>query len=224
MSEKPHICKYVFSSVGTKVIMTVTGVALFGFVFAHLTGNLLLYAGEETFNLYAAKLQSLGPLLWVARIGLLFVAVAHVASAIRLTQMNKAARPMPYMKSATVQASLASRTMAITGGWVFFFILYHLAHFTFRKVHIFDMPNPESVFQIVVSSFQQPAVSLLYIVSVLLMGGHLSHGLSSMFQSIGFNHPSLSPAIRKITPILAWGWALGFVSIPVSCLLGIIHF
>lgn len=224
MSEKSHMCRYVFSSIGMKFLMALSGLAMFGFVVAHLSGNLLLFKGEEAFNYYAESLKQLGPLLWIARIGILVTAIVHVFTAIRLTRMNRAARPMPYMKNATIQASLASRTMAVTGGWVLFFILYHLAHFTFQKVHIFDVPNPSSLFQIVVASFQQPAVAALYIVSLVLMGNHLNHGLSSLFQSLGFNHPTFTPMIKRAVPVVAWGWALCFISIPVSCLLGIISY
>ena len=102
------------SSIGGKVTMAVTGFMLFGFVVTHLLGNLQLLRGPDKINAYAKWLHDLGPLLWVMRIGLLAVFILHVATAIRLSRANKAARPVAYRKPNTVQANMASRSMLLS--------------------------------------------------------------------------------------------------------------
>jgi len=209
------------------MIMAVTGLALCLFLIGHLSGNLLTFVGADAFNDYAARLKSLGPLLWVARIGLLAVFGTHVVTAIMLTRKNRAARPEGYVFSSTLQASYASRTMVVSGMVTLLFVLYHLAHFTLHWVdsanatHM-DYLGRHDAFQMLVLGFQNPITSGLYIVAMLVLGSHLSHGLSSLFQSLGLNHKNFSPTIRKIAPLLGWTIVLGFISIPVAVLAGII--
>lgn len=215
------------SSLGAKYLMAITGFMLFGFLIAHLSGNLLAYAGQDAFNTYAAKLKSLGPLLWVARLGLLAVAVSHVVFAARLTAANRAARPIAYAKQATIQASFASRTMPYTGLTVLLFIGYHLAHYTlhlidpsFAQMH--DSLGRHDAYGMLVVGFQQPLVVGLYVAGMLAIGVHLQHGLSSLFQSLGLSHPNMNGLIRSAAPAIAWLIVLLFLSIPVSVLTGII--
>ena len=215
------------SSIGLKMIMAVTGLALFLFLIAHLSGNLLTFAGAEAFNTYAAKLKSLGPLLWVARIGLLVVFATHVLTATMLTRKNRAARPQNYVFKDTIQASYASRTMMMSGVITLLFVLYHLAHFTFHWVGAtdaehFDYLGRHDAYQMLVLGFQNPVTSGLYVIAMLVLGMHLSHGLSSLFQSLGLNHPNFFPAIKKVAPLLAWAIVIGFISIPVAVLAGMI--
>jgi succinate dehydrogenase / fumarate reductase cytochrome b subunit len=213
------------SSIGAKFVMAITGLALIGFLVAHLSGNLLVYAGPEAFNAYAAKLKSLGPLLWVMRIGLLAIAVTHVVFAIRLTRANRLARPIPYVAKATIQASYASRTMPMTGLIVLFFIGYHLAHFTLHLVDpsyadLHDSLGQHDAYRMLVLGFQNPVACALYVAGMLAIGTHLSHGMSSMFQSLGINHPNINRVFQCGAPALAWVLVLAFLSIPISVQLG----
>lgn len=216
------------SSVGAKMVMGVTGLMLFLFLVAHLTGNLLTFAGEDAFNTYAAKMQSLGPLLWLARGGLLAVLVVHVAVAMKLARANCTARPVKYAHKDYVKASYASRTMVMTGLITFAFICFHLAHYTLYWVDpsvadYMDAQNRHDAYRMLVLGFQNPLVTGTYIVAMLLIGLHLSHGLSSLFQSLGLNHPNFTPLIKCAGPAIAWLLVLGFISIPVSVLFGIIR-
>ncbi|MFO0965675.1 MAG: succinate dehydrogenase cytochrome b subunit [Gemmataceae bacterium] len=127
----PWFRKVLVSTVGSKFILALSGWGLTGFVIIHMLGNIQLFAGQEAVNRYAQWLKDLGPLLWVARIGLLIVFLFHVIWAVRLSLKSKAARPVAYVYKDTVQASLASRTMLLTGLVIFAFLLYHLAHYTF---------------------------------------------------------------------------------------------
>ena len=122
------------SSLAKKYVTAVTGTLLILFVLAHMAGNLLIFAGPDALNSYAHHLQSLGPLLWVARIGLLVIFVIHLLATLQLRHENAKARPQRYAYEQTLQASWASRHMLLTGVVLLLFVLYHLAHFTFGVV------------------------------------------------------------------------------------------
>jgi succinate dehydrogenase / fumarate reductase cytochrome b subunit len=134
----------VRSSLGSKYVMALTGIALIGFVVAHMSGNLLVYAGRDALNTYAATLKQHPALLWAARAGLLVIFVVHVVLGIRLTRQNSAARPVSYAYEDTLQASWASRHMLLTGLVLLAFVVYHLAHFTLgvvKRAHVQSTPH-----------------------------------------------------------------------------------
>jgi hypothetical protein len=122
------------SSIGAKLIMALTGILLFGFLIAHLLGNLQVFGGAEKINHYGQALRDLGALLWVARIGLLVIAVVHVATALRIVQANQAARPVAYVKQANRQIKPQTRLMWTSGLVLLGYALFHLAHFTWGYV------------------------------------------------------------------------------------------
>ena len=220
------------SSIGGKATMAVTGLLLFGFVVAHLLGNLQLLKGADAINNYAKMLHDLGPLLWVARIGLLVVFVLHVATAIRLSRANKAARPVAYAKGATMQATMASRSMVLSGLTVGAFLVYHLAHFTFGAVHgaraakaleVANAPwNGHNVHAMVTGSFADPLVVTLYVAAQVVLVLHLSHGVQSLAQTLGFHHGRYTPMVRSLSVVLALAIAGGNAFLALSVLLGIV--
>lgn len=220
------------SSIGGKATMAVTGLLLFGFVVAHLLGNLQLLKGADAINNYAKMLHDLGPLLWVARIGLLVVFVLHVATAIRLSRANKAARPVAYAKGATMQATMASRSMVLSGLTVGAFLVYHLAHFTFGAVHGAGAAkatevanaawNGHNVHAMVTGSFADPLVVTLYVAAQVVLFLHLSHGIQSLAQTLGFHHGRYTPMVRSLSVVLALAIAGGNAFLALSVLLGIV--
>ena len=220
------------SSIGGKATMAVTGLLLFGFVVAHLLGNLQLLKGADAINNYAKMLHDLGPLLWVARIGLLAVFVLHVATAFRLSRANKAARPVAYAKGATMQATMASRSMVLSGLTVGAFLVYHLAHFTFGAVHgaraakaleVANAPwNGHNVHAMVTGSFADPLVVTLYVAAQVVLFLHLSHGVQSLAQTLGFHHGRYTPMVRSLSVVLALAIAGGNAFLALSVLLGIV--
>lgn len=205
--------------------MAVTGILLLLFVIAHMLGNLQLFAGPDRLNAYAKGLQDLGPLLWAARAGLLAIFVLHVATAVRLTRMNRAARPVPYEVFRPGATSYAARTMVMSGMVVAAFVLYHILHFTLGVVqpghfrHV-DALGRHDVHRMVVEGFRSVPVALSYIVAQVLLGMHVAHGGSSLFQSLGATHPRLLRLRTAFGPGLAGLIVLGNVSIPLACLLG----
>jgi succinate dehydrogenase / fumarate reductase, cytochrome b subunit len=218
------------SSLGKKYIMAVSGFVLFLFVVGHLVGNLQFFLGAESINRYGHFLQTNVELIWPARIFLLLMIGLHIWSAIKLSIENKAARPIPYADWNPTTASYASRTMLMSGIIIFAFIIYHLLHYTVQVQYIngtgqsfatFEDPQKRhDIFKMMVIGFKNPWVSGFYIIGIGLLCLHLSHGVSSMFQSLGLKNKVYGPCLDKGSRIIAWLIFLGYVSIPISVLLG----
>jgi succinate dehydrogenase / fumarate reductase, cytochrome b subunit len=225
------------TSVGSKFLMALTGLGLTLFVIVHMLGNLLVFAGRDALNSYAHMLKENGELLWLARGGLLTIFVVHVYLGIQLTLDNKAARPVPYAREDTVQASWASRHMMLTGLVLLAFIVYHLAHFTFGLVQRpggksnFEMTQAvpddpahlrQDVYAMVIFGFQDPVITISYVVAMVFLWLHLWHGGSSWFQSLGLNHPRYWGLIQWIGPVVATVVLIGNCSMPLAVLSGLI--
>lgn len=215
------------SSIGAKSIVALTGMGLTLFVIAHMVGNLQLFLGPDALNAYATKLKEMPELLWTARIGLLTIFVVHIGLTLWLAVHNRQARPVGYVFPNTRAASIASRTMVYSGLALLAFTLLHLAHYTFGLMNpeyltAMDPKNRHDVYSMVVRGFRVWWVSLLYIISMLLLGLHLSHGVSSMFQSLGLNRPRYNPWIQRGGLTVAWVLMIGNISMPVAVLLGFV--
>jgi succinate dehydrogenase / fumarate reductase cytochrome b subunit len=211
------------SSVGGKFVVGLTGLGLCGFLLGHLSGNLLVYGGPEAINAYAEGLRKFPALLWTMRIGIIITFLLHLWLTLRLNLHNKAARPEGYAVKSYRKASFSSRTMVQTGLLTLLYIAFHLAQFTFR------VTSPEigafghyDVYQMLIFSFHQPLNVILYIAALIVLGLHLSHGISSMFQSLGINHPKYNKLLRLLGPGLSTVIVLLYISIPVSILLGVV--
>jgi len=218
-----RVARFYESTVGKKAVMAATGIILFGFVVGHLLGNLQFYLGPEALNAYGHNLRKLGPLLWVVRLALLAAVVAHVTAAVQLWQLNRAARPEGYRRLSAVSSSYASRTMMVSGPLLGLFIVYHLYHLTLGPHLRHDADGFPLVYENVVAGFSDPVGSGIYIVAMGFLGMHLAHGVWSMFQSVGWNHPKYMPLIRRAATLAAALIVLGNISIPVAVLLGFHH-
>jgi succinate dehydrogenase / fumarate reductase cytochrome b subunit len=222
-----RLVRLLRTSIGRKLLVAVTGLAMGLFVIGHLLGNLLLFKGPEAFNGYADYLKG-HPLLWVSRIGLLVVLIVHVVTAMRLYRENRAARPQRYVVDATVEASFASRHMVFSGLLVLAFVVYHLLHLTvgviepdvFREMHAKSRPD---VYGMVVHSFSSLWIAISYVVAMLLLGMHLIHGFLSFLRTVGVHHESYNALIRIVGPVLVIVIITGFCSIPLGVYLGVIQ-
>ena len=218
------------SSLGQKYIMAVTGFVLFLFVIAHLFGNLQIFLGREALNRYGHFLQSNPELIWPARVILLILVTLHIWSAVKLSLANKAARPVSYAKYQPVGSSYASRTMLMSGLIVFAFIIYHLLHFTAQVQYLnltgqsfitfVDPERRHDIFKMMIVGFNNVWVSAFYVLSMGLLCLHLSHGTSSMFQSIGWKNQAYGPLLDRLARAAAFLIFVGYASIPVAVLLG----
>jgi len=224
MSSTP--CNCACSSIGKKVVMALTGLILVGFIIGHLSGNLLYFKGPAALNEYAKWLHDHAALIWGARITLLAAVGLHIWAGISLALENRAARAGGPEVTATRRASLASLTMPYTGLVVLGFIVFHLLHYTLRTValapEVIAKADAGDVHQMLVAGFQNPVVSAFYIVSLALLSLHLSHGVSSLFQTLGLRNERWRG--RLDAAALAFGWLvfLGFSSIPAAILGGCI--
>lgn len=221
------IISWTFSSIGKKTIVAVTGIFLVLFLIGHLVGNLTFFLGPDAINLYAKKLHDLGPLLWVARIGLLVLIALHIYFTMLLWKENRTARPSKYEYKNRVQSTVFVRTMRVSGLVIFAFILFHLAHFTLRIVDpaysqmrtMLDGEEVLDVYRMVVAGFSVAWVSIFYVISLGLVAFHLSHGVGSLFQTLGLTNKTLRPLFEQGGRLLAWALFLGFASIPISVLI-----
>jgi succinate dehydrogenase / fumarate reductase cytochrome b subunit len=229
------------STVGSKYIVALTGLALTGFVVAHMSGNLLIFRGRDALNSYALFLKERGGLLWLARGGLLFVFVLHIRLAVGLKFRNLAARPTRYSYEDTVQASWASRTMIWSGLVVLAFVVFHLLHYTFGLVaattpdgrnylylHESLAGSPHGpaqrhdVYMMTVYGFRNVPVSIAYIIAQVFLGLHLSHGVSSSFQSLGWAAPRWWRLISGAGSTVALAVVIGNVAMPLAVMMRVI--
>lgn len=219
------------SSIGAKLVMAVTGILLFGFLIAHLLGNLTVFGGAEKINQYGQALRDLGPMLWVARVGLIVIAVAHIATALRLVKANEAARPVPYLKQASRQIKPQTRLMWTSGLVLLGYALFHLAHFTWgfvlhdywkAEAKIADGRVVHDVHTMIVLGFQVWWVSAAYLVAMVFLALHLCHAIPSFFQTIGLHHSKYQRALKMSGPAIATLIFLGYASIPVAIWAGLV--
>ncbi len=218
------------SSLGKKYIMAITGCALFLFVIGHLVGNLQFFMGPDVLNHYGHFLQSNWEIKWPARIGLLLMVALHVTSAARLAAENRAARGTDYGCQKPLGSTYASRTMVMSGLIVGAFVIYHLLHYTAlvkgvnltgQDFHEFKDPQGRhDIYRMLVVGFSKPVVALFYVVAMALLCLHLSHGVSAMFQSLGWKKHYYRALIDRIARMAALLIFAGYVSIPVAVLVG----
>lgn len=225
----PWPVEFYRSSVGKKWVMAVTGILLMAYVFAHMVGNLKMYMGADDFNHYGEFLRELFvPLLprtatlWIMRVGLIAAFAFHIHAAWALTLMNRRARVAGgYISKRDYQsANAASRSMRLSGVVILLFVIYHLADLTWGTA------NPDfvrgDVYRNVVASFEQPLVSLFYIIANVLLGVHLFHGAWSLFQSLGWNNPRWNSWRRQFAVAFAGVVMIGNVSFPIAVLTGVV--
>jgi succinate dehydrogenase / fumarate reductase cytochrome b subunit len=223
--------QFLGSNIGLKLVMALSGLGLFGFVLVHMLGNLQVYLGPEKFNAYAAMMQG-NPLLWPARIGLLGLVGAHMASAAILVSRSRSARSQAYKAHQWLAGTYAVRTMRWGGVILLGFIVYHLLHMTagLGGVHPdFKHCVPGSDGALVCSSyhnfvvgFSQPLATGVYIVAMLALGMHLAHGVWSLCRTLGLGNPRYDALARKAALFFGALITVGNISMPIAVLTGII--
>lgn len=210
------IVKVCCTSVGQKILMALTGLSLCGFLVAHLAGNLNLFAGEEAFNGYAAKLHSLGPLLAIAETGLFAMFLLHIGLAISTTAMSRGARTSQYEEKHSKQKGFilpnggASNLMLVTG---FIILAYLVLHIIDMKLNLRGFEGGDNKFVQVKAVLSDLVTGTFYVISIIALGIHLSHGVSSACQTLGVNHPRWNGLIRMGGYLFAWGISAGFISL-----------
>lgn len=203
------------SSVGTKILVGTTGLALFLYLIIHVAGNLLIFFGPDFFNKYAYILES-NPLIPIIEIGLLLIFLTHVYRTVTMYRDNRRARPMPYAKKESAgtpsRKSVASSTMIFSGLWLLVFIVIHVK--AFRYGTEYDWPaGGRDLYRLEMENFGHPLTVGFYLLSMLVVGSHLWHGVSSGFQSLGADQRRWTPRLLNAGKAIAVLIAGGFMTI-----------
>jgi succinate dehydrogenase / fumarate reductase cytochrome b subunit len=200
----------LWSSIGKKLMMAITGLSFCAFLLGHLAGNLTIYAGQEAFNSYAAHLHSLGPLITAAELGLLVCAVIHIVTGLTLFYQNTTARGGRYaVNKKGGGRTIGSATMPYSGVLLLVFVVVHLINF-----HFVDKSNT-TIFQIVSEKFANPLWAFIYVAAMIVAAVHVSHGFWSAFQTIGANHPKYMPAVMVFSILFSLAIGVGFGLLPI---------
>jgi len=211
------------SQIGKKSVSAVTGIILFLFVIGHLLGNLQSFQGMEKFNAYAHFLQSTKGLLWTTRLVMLAAVILHATAGIQLYLGSRAARPVPYRAPLVPSTPVASRTMIWTGLLTLAFVIYHLLDLTLGAAVVHAGFVPGDAFFNLVTTFHNLGKVIFYGISLIGLGLHLSHGLYSMFQSLGFRSALWTPQIQKAAVVVGVVLALLYIFIPAGVVVGLIR-
>jgi succinate dehydrogenase / fumarate reductase cytochrome b subunit len=214
--------------IGKKVVMAVTGIVFIGFVIGHVFGNLKIFEGPDQINAYSRFLREVGmpelgygQLLWLVRIVLLVSVTLHITAAVQLTRMSRAARPIGYSAKRDIETSWAARTMRCGGVLLVAFIVFHLLHLTGGVVGFgAGQFKHLAVYQNVVAAFAVWPVAVFYIVAMGALCLHLSHGIWSMLQTLGWNTARNEATLRILSRVIAIVVFIGFTSVPVAVMTG----
>lgn len=213
------------SSVGTKLLLAFTGLALFGFLIVHLYGNLLAYLGPASYNEHAHELIS-NPLIIPAELGLIAIFLMHVVKAIGNYARNRAARPSGYgvkkWAGGPSRKSLGSTTMIWTGLATLLFVAIHLKTFKYGPYYLDAATGRRDLFRLLLDVFHNPFYVAAYLLSMLLLGLHLRHGISSAMQSLGLMPDSMTGRLLRAGMLLAILVAGLFAVIPVTIYFGLV--
>jgi succinate dehydrogenase / fumarate reductase, cytochrome b subunit len=200
------ISRFYASSIGKKILVALTGLVLLGFVLGHMIGNLLIFAGKDAINEYGHLLQTAlhGGGVWIARIGLLAAVALHIVATISLTRANNAARQDKYGMQKAQVSSKSSHIMIWSGLTILAFIIYHLLHFTARVGNDYASykttlhgETVHDVYRMVIAGFSWAPASIFYLIAMALLCSHLSHGFSSLFQTLGISTDKSEPLFKK---------------------------
>jgi succinate dehydrogenase / fumarate reductase, cytochrome b subunit len=219
-SRRTRLQRFFGTSIGLKIVMAVTGVALCLFVLGHMAGNLQVFQGAGPLNDYAKLLRREPALLWAARLGLLAAVGLHIYAYLALTKKNSAARSVGYREVARKESSFASRSMTLTGPLVLAFIVFHILHLTTGTVH--PDYHEGDVYANLVSGLRVVWVSVFYLLAMAALGFHLWHGVWSMFQTLGANQPRYRSFGRRFATAFTLVVCLGFAAVPLAVLAGVI--
>jgi len=198
------------SSVGKKMLMALTGLGMIGFLAGHLLGNMMAFAGADAFNGYAAKLHAMQPYLSVFNIGLIALALIHIAVGITLFLENLYARPAKYKVFKDPGGrTLGSNTMPYTGALILIFVILHLLKFTFTDKSV------TPIYQQMTATFSNPLWVIFYVAAMVVVAVHISHGFWSLFQTFGLNQPHYMPLIMILGLVVTFVFGIGFGILPI---------
>jgi len=206
------------SSVGQKVLIGATGFALFIYLVIHIAGNLIVFRGPAAFNRYAYVMEYGNPLLPAIEIGLALIFALHIYKTVTMFLRNQTARPVRYVEKKYAgkpsRKTLASSTMIFSGLWLLIFVLIHVKAFRFSP----ETPWPaggRDLYKQEMDVFANPAMVAFYVLSMVVVGSHLFHGITSSLQSLGADHPTWTPRLLVTGKVIAVAIAGAFIVIAI---------
>lgn len=203
------------TSVGTKILIGVTGLALFAYLILHIAGNALVFLGPDAFNEYSHTLIS-NPLVPLIEIGLLLIFLLHIYKTVRMLVANRRARPVAYVQKKYAgppsRKTLASSTMILSGIWLLLFVIIHVRTFKYGPEYE-TASGVRDLYRLEMENFSNPLTVAFYVLSMIIVGAHLWHGVSSAFQSLGADHPAVTSRVLLLGKLSAIGIAGGFIVI-----------
>lgn len=219
--------KALRSTIGLKLLMAVSGLGLVGFAVVHMLGHLQMFGGRDAYNSYAATLQGLGAIKWVARLGLLAAVAVHIVCGVTLARRNRQARPAGYAVRKSLRATSYGRAMLLTGLVFLAFLLYHLAHFTLGWVHpqhfaATDSLGRPDIYGNFARSFANPLITAAYVVASIAVAMHATHATSSLLRTLGLSQGRARRICELAGSTVGVALLSGFASVPIACLLGLV--
>jgi succinate dehydrogenase / fumarate reductase cytochrome b subunit len=218
---------YLTSSIGRKMIMSLTGLFLILFLVVHLLGNfqLLKNDGGVAFNQYTYFMTHF-PLIKLISYGLYFFILLHTIQGLALWFANRKAKGVGYAVSpAQPGVTWASKNMALLGTLILAFLFIHMGDFwgkmklgMLKQVSYSDFKNGLPIYDLyerVAIAFQNPIIVVIYVVGQAVLAFHLWHGFQSAFQTLGWNHPKYTPLVKFIGKAYSILVPLGFAIIPI---------
>ncbi len=215
------IINFLTSSLGQKLIMSLTGLFLITFLLVHLIGNLQLLAndGGESFNVYA-KFMTSNPLIKFTSYGLYSFILLHIVQGFVVAWNNRQSKGSRYAVAAK-NTNWAASNMAILGTLILVFLLIHLYQFWFKMKLGWIAPvtidgvEMSNLYATVSEAYRNIGFVIFYVISMIVVGLHLSHGFQSAFQSLGLNHKKYTPIIKGVGTAYSILIPLGFAIIPI---------
>ena len=208
--------------------MAVTGIIMILYLIAHMIGNLHAFSGAKAYNDYALWLRTFGEpafpyrtILTAIEIILSLSVIAHMWAAFSLWYQAKRARPQGYVTRKPLQQSYASRTMRWGGVIVLAFIVYHLLDLTAGTINL--APNKAEPFDRLVASFTNPWVTAFYVISLVLLGMHLRHGMWSVWQTLGQSNKTRERSVNAVAVVLSTLLIAGFLVVPLAIAIGAVR-
>ncbi|PHI18710.1 succinate dehydrogenase [Lewinellaceae bacterium SD302] len=220
--------RFITSSIGQKIIMSLTGLFLITFLLVHLIGNLQLMSsdGGQSFNEYAYFMTH-NPLIKTVSYGLYAFILLHAIQGIVLWRRNSSARgsvgyAVKKDRVAGDNSRVSSVYMGALGTVILIFILIHMYQFWLQMklgntemITYGDGEPVKDLYTLVSAAYDNVLFVVFYVVSMIFIAFHLWHGFQSAFQTLGLNHPKWTPLIKTVGKIYSVAVPVGFAAIPI---------
>ncbi|MEC9026962.1 MAG: succinate dehydrogenase cytochrome b subunit [Candidatus Neomarinimicrobiota bacterium] len=201
------------TTIGKKLLVASTGLMVCLFLVFHLINNLIIFTGPENFNQLVAALEKIKPLIRIMEILLVIIFFTHIYNSLLLTIESRRSRNDSYIKLSSSSSTIYSRTMFFSGSILFIFIVTHLSTIWFNFQNIDDHDKYYYLVTESVYGFGNIFITILYLLSMILLGFHLRHGFQSAFKTLGVQNSKFDKILNVVSIFFWFLIPLGFFSI-----------